>query len=446
MPLRASFWKALACCIPALLAAGYFVPWQPSEWLATRLGNELQQAEGDELHRCALQLTQLHEAGWRVLIAAQNDERLEVRHQTRRTVDELLSRWRTQPPDVAGRNVSQFAELLAAQAPHARPAARGIYADWAELILAWPSSRQIDTSRLLACELVLRAAGEAGWPSEDNPSDVPTAEAAQSEDLATIPSEAPRSAPDRFTTTSLNDSPHRAPPSGSLNQSSAEELGPPPALRDDAEPAASDQPVSLKISDLADSDVAVPTAAPVAPAPLASVPLEPAPLPSAPLPSAPERVSSVRAGPSEAVPAQPAGSDMETEPAPASIEDWTELPTLEVIRLLADAVHGPAAARELQEGRGFDALNLQIARATADPSVATRLELLRSLPRQAGIDSVGWLLHLAQDESPQVRVGAIKVLSTAGDSRIPKYLRQFDETETDEGVRTVLREAQERFR
>ena len=96
--------------------------------------------------------------------------------------------------------------------------------------------------------------------------------------------------------------------------------------------------------------------------------------------------------------------------------------------------------------RGFDEANLRVAQAAAGAEPEARLKLVRLLPELSGIDTVGWLVHFAQDPSPRVRAGAIQLLSTGTDRRIADYLKQLDETETDEDVRAALRSARARFR
>ena len=74
--------------------------------------------------------------------------------------------------------------------------------------------------------------------------------------------------------------------------------------------------------------------------------------------------------------------------------------------------------------RGFSEVQLELSRRLLDPDPDVRRELARTLPAMQSVDAGPWLMWLAEDKDPDVRLEAISVLGTTGD---PAILRKIEE-------------------
>ena len=72
------------------------------------------------------------------------------------------------------------------------------------------------------------------------------------------------------------------------------------------------------------------------------------------------------------------------------------------------------ARRELAR-RGFSEVDLELARQLFSPDVEIRKQLARAVPRFSSVDAAQWLMWLALDPQPEVRLAAVSTLATTGD-------------------------------
>jgi hypothetical protein len=106
--------------------------------------------------------------------------------------------------------------------------------------------------------------------------------------------------------------------------------------------------------------------------------------------------------------------------------------------LFADlAGGGPAASPAHAElhRRGFRPAEVELGRQFADAEPAERVRLAESLPLQSGIDVRPWLVHLADDEDPLVRLAVVTIMATTNDPQMLARLRQIAISDADEAVR-----------
>jgi CRISPR/Cas system Type II protein with McrA/HNH and RuvC-like nuclease domain len=61
--------------------------------------------------------------------------------------------------------------------------------------------------------------------------------------------------------------------------------------------------------------------------------------------------------------------------------------------------------------------------------------LVRQLPETLGINTVGWLLKMTDDESAEVRLSAITLLATCNDPRILAEVEAVARNDSDERIR-----------
>jgi len=116
-----------------------------------------------------------------------------------------------------------------------------------------------------------------------------------------------------------------------------------------------------------------------------------------------------------------------------------ELDDLEVMRQLhaVDRLRAHAARDELIR-RGFDEFHLILAERLTDPDPAVRRELAEALPKLQGIDRGVWLMALAHDSDPDVRLAAVTIMATGGDANMTRWLRGIALEETDPRIQRQL--------
>jgi len=102
---------------------------------------------------------------------------------------------------------------------------------------------------------------------------------------------------------------------------------------------------------------------------------------------------------------------------------------------------GPAsslAGAELHR-RGFRPAEIELGRQFAGAAPDQRLRLAESLPLQSGIDIRPWLVHLADDDDPSVRLAVVTIMATTNDPQMLARLRQIALADSDEAVRQTAR-------
>ncbi len=119
------------------------------------------------------------------------------------------------------------------------------------------------------------------------------------------------------------------------------------------------------------------------------------------------------------VPSSPEGGAPASEP-PVSIRDRSLSECMH--RLHNPGFESLEAETELKR-RGYDVLQMSIARRVYHPERSVRLQLVRDLPRIPGIGATDWLITMAGDEDEEVRLAAITLLATVGD---PSLLAQVE--------------------
>jgi hypothetical protein len=128
-------------------------------------------------------------------------------------------------------------------------------------------------------------------------------------------------------------------------------------------------------------------------------------------------------------------------PKPTRVAEMLKaLPDLDVIRRLVDDEKSVVRlAREELTHRGFQQVHLRLAERLVDPDAEVRLQLVRSLPELAGIDSRPWLVWLSGDPAPQVRKAAIAVIGTSSDPTLRERLREIEREEADDEILRLVR-------
>jgi hypothetical protein len=397
----------LAVAMGATLAVWRLSPWRLTTWLASQFRADWESAEDESLEKYARQLASLGDAGWRGLVAGLCSSRPEVRQAAQQGIKDLIASWQSQPPNVSAPKAARLAQLLAENLSQTDTDALGRFAELAARLLDWPPAAAGGLDRVFYCERILRAAKEQGWPQPDESelAPEPPALAGWISESSASPDVAPEKNPVAVTAIrpELRESTMRA-----------SEVAPPPQ---ESRPLPVPSDGTLGLRDNSSDTIPAPSfpaAPPVEPTP----PLEPA---------------------SQVEPTPPVL--VEEIPRP----DWPRLELAEIIRHMRAGAPLLEALAELRR-RGLDDRNVQVARAAADPNPDNRLQLVRALIELPGIDSTGWLLVLARDESPRVRTAAVQLLSTATDPRIRRRLDDLEQTETDPRVRMALQKAREASR
>ena len=366
-----------------------WLAWRPNQWLANRLMVQMQHAETDQIDWYAAQLAALDAPGWEALLATvQNSERPELRLAARQALFNSVRSWRMLSADVSERKVASIAHLLAGRVSSADASALCFYADLAERLLDWPSSSGDATGRVYDCEQVVRAARKVGWPLQPTfePSSEPASTANSSLEI-----------------THFSD----------LSESDA-------AISSDTQ-----ERVSAKISDLPEPEM-------------------PAEGESSPEQFAADEVSSaplILESPKPPAAKVQTPTEVSTNPPAPPQRDWQSTKLVELVHALREPQSAAAAEAELRR-RNFNAANLRVAHAVADPNADNRLKLVHAIPELVGVDAIGWLMLLAKDESPRIRFAAVQLLSTTNDPQVLRRLQELDETETDDQIRLVIRKAQ----
>jgi hypothetical protein len=133
---------------------------------------------------------------------------------------------------------------------------------------------------------------------------------------------------------------------------------------------------------------------------------------------------------------------------PASVEqsraqkDLREIPksvdVLDLIRRLrADDGDQRADARSELVRRGFSEVDLELARQLFSPDVETRKQLARAVPRLSSVDAAQWLMWLALDPQPEVRLAAVATLATTGDPALLGRVEELARNDRDPQIHAL---------
>jgi hypothetical protein len=96
-----------------------------------------------------------------------------------------------------------------------------------------------------------------------------------------------------------------------------------------------------------------------------------------------------------------------------------------------------AAASELKS-RGFSEVHLELARQLTCAKADVRAKLAERLPGTSGIDARLWLTWLMRDESADVRLAAIGVLATTGQSESFRRAMEIARQDRDPRIRKLV--------
>jgi hypothetical protein len=127
------------------------------------------------------------------------------------------------------------------------------------------------------------------------------------------------------------------------------------------------------------------------------------------------------------------------EPLPIkSIDTFKAADVLELMRRLRSdsEVERTTAGRELLR-RGFSEVDLELARQLFSSDAEVRKQLALAVPRLASVDAARWLMWLAADPQPEVRLAAITTLATTGDPSLLDRVEALARKDSDPRVQAV---------
>jgi hypothetical protein len=127
------------------------------------------------------------------------------------------------------------------------------------------------------------------------------------------------------------------------------------------------------------------------------------------------------------------------EPVPSeSLDSLKAVDVLDLMRRLrSDVETMRAPARRELLRRGFSEVDLELARQLFSPDVAARKQLALAVPRLASVDAARWLMWLAADPQPEVRIAAITTLATTGDPALLARVEGLARSDSDEQVKAI---------
>lgn len=147
-----------------------------------------------------------------------------------------------------------------------------------------------------------------------------------------------------------------------------------------------------------------------------------------PMPSAPEIARSI-------------GNDQRIAVRSSSLRNSKQRPRTdrELVTLLgsSDSQLRMEAAAQLLE-RGLSDANLELAANLATGSEALRLSLVDRIAQSSDMDPKFWLLWMAEEAEPAVRLRSISLLSSMVDVDVDRALRMMLNRESDEAVRRTI--------
>ena len=106
-------------------------------------------------------------------------------------------------------------------------------------------------------------------------------------------------------------------------------------------------------------------------------------------------------------------------------------------RLRADDGEQRAEARRELVRRGFSEVDLELARQLFSPDAEVRKQLARAVPRLSSVDAAQWLMWLALDPQPEVRLAAMATLATTGDPALLDRVEALARNDRDPQIQAL---------
>lgn len=376
--------------------------------LATHWQKNLKTVPDDRAEMLVASAARLGRPGLPVLVAALGSPRESVSSAGRLWLDRQVRSWENLSNQEAQRNVAALAEALASDLDRLGPAARLDAARLGNRLLKWRlDSKIVDRGRVTwLCDRLLRAADyQVAGPARDAGSVVSADLQTQSQD-----------------TEEADTSEDRLQPPGLLEF---------PDLPQEAQPRS---PFASH-ANRATSPNVVPLPS-VVEKPPASDLAEAWAMRSRRLGTSSPQVSEARIYPStrERVLVPPA-SEGERPPS-APVIPLRDTSLTECMRRLHQAGFESLAAESELKRRGFNPLQLSIARRVYHPDRNVRLQLVRDLPGIPGIGATDWLITMAGDAHEDVRLAAITLLATTGDPAVVAQVESMARNDPSERIRS----------
>lgn len=387
MPAKSS--RAISVALTALLAAamlaGLMWLWSAhARHTARQLASGLQRLPEDQLMPQMRRLASLGEPGLPALCDALASPRPAVAAAAGDTLREELARWELLPAASSGPKLALLSQRLARQANSPGSGDPRQLADLAERLLAWPRADVLEMSQVTAnCHQILDALADASPPPR-------LLAHTASSPLRRLKADAVRAA------------------------LATSEEAPRGATADFIEPTSP-------------PDEALPKEAPKAPV---------EPPPPALLPAEISEARPLVNAESEAKPAASAPAAPVAKASSKPVEKLAELNTLPLAQLLhsPDPAVSQAARLEL-ERRGHAPLEIYLMDGLTDADPAKRSRGAASLPSMAGMDARPWLLWLSRDEDADVRMTALTLMATSGESKMLRRIKEMAQSDADARVR-----------
>ncbi|MFW6168881.1 MAG: hypothetical protein ACODAD_00225 [Planctomycetota bacterium] len=413
---RPIVFRVLVLALPAVSLVGFaMVPhFRPSGMMAAHMGRQLSRIPKSLVEDHIQQIAKLDLSGTRVLVEAMDHPRELVRSAAAEALHAQLDRWQRLSPSESAPRVARLARLLVARVDQFDKGSRNVAADLALRIVHWPlESPAVSKPELLAdCERLLQEAATRPRSeiTESPASKDPTGETVM----------ASHAVPSIQTSGGIVDPlAHARLPGGGLPIEETEIPAPIPVpdKGSNASPTADGAPRRFTLPERR----------------------EPGRLPDSP----PEEVSDsvdrdVRPSPSDRDATAKLNSVPSPDPAPSLDQRLEQLSDLDLIHRLTGSSESEVTAveRELRR-RGFESLELSMARRVADPDPSERRELCENLSRLPTAPGP-WLFWLSYDPDPLVRRLAVTLMASSRDPRLHRRLREMQSLETDEKVRRQL--------
>ncbi|MGO9111771.1 MAG: HEAT repeat domain-containing protein [Thermoguttaceae bacterium] len=106
-------------------------------------------------------------------------------------------------------------------------------------------------------------------------------------------------------------------------------------------------------------------------------------------------------------------------------------------RLRAEDGDQRAEGRRELVRRGFSEVDLELARQLFSPDADTRKQLARAVPRLSSVDAAQWLMWLALDPQPEVRLAAVTTLATTGDPALLDRVEALARSDRDPQIQAL---------
>lgn len=410
--------RVLGLAVPAILLLAFaLVPrFRPSGMMASRMGSQLSKIPDQLVERQVEQIAQLGLSGTRVLVQALDHRRKLVARSAASALHAQLDRWERLSPNESGPRVARLARMLVEHMQQFDSSARNTAADLALRILHWPvQSQTVSKPELIAdCERLVAAPSVEKQKQSRRPNavvsrnldttvpashSIPVME--QSESIVDPLSSgdlAGGGLPVVETKISTEDPPRQEPSNLDVSTEEAPRAFPPRGRREPTRRSRS------PFEEESDSSVS----------------------PETQLPSDRDDVSQ-RNRAEEGLDESEEDTELE------------RLADLDLIHRLTGSSESEVRAveRELRR-RGFEALELSLARRVADPDPTVRRALCENLA-ELPVSPGPWLFWLSYDPDPAVRGLTVALMATSQDPRLHRRLREMQSLETDDRVRGQLK-------